>query len=91
MMEMTSHRGRIKLERTYQTPGEELWERKKKKTVPERLRDGSHLFRSVPCRESDHNRDLKQTNLERVCRADLHTEGVFVSNTAPADGKPGPT
>ena len=71
---MTSHRGRIRLERTRQIPRKELWERKKQ--IPERLRDGPHLLRSVPCRKCDHGRDLKQTNLERICRADLHTEGV---------------
>lgn len=37
MMEMTSHRGRIKLESRHQIPGEELWEDKKKQylNVPE--------------------------------------------------------
>jgi hypothetical protein len=79
MMTMTSHRGRIKLVRTYQIL-EDMRESKKKNVVPESLRNGAHLFRSVPGRESHHSWDLKQTNLEGIRRTNFHTEGVRVSN-----------
>ena len=76
-MTITSHRGRIKLEGTHQILKRNRGSQKD--TVPECFRDRAHLLRSVPGRESYHRRDLKQTNLEGVRRADFHTEEVPVS------------
>lgn len=51
----------------------------KNETIPESLCDGTHLLRSVPCRESHHSGDLKQTDLESIRRTDFHAEGILVS------------
>lgn len=69
MITITSQRGKIKLwyiilsVRLRMTSQED---------VRECVSNTPHFLRGIPCRERNHGWDLEKTNLQGVCRSDLH-------------------
>lgn len=71
MMDITSHRGNIKL--TKQTK-HEFWKRRLRQLdVRKCVHHLSHVARVIESGKSDHRRDLEQTDLKSIRGSNLHT------------------